>query len=128
MHPHPSRAFQRYQECSMKRHSLRDLGMTNKTNHLASYIEVLKITIIFLWLKPSMEIKSILPRFSQWGIFNVVILSKLQDFGTLVLCLLIVVPICIRESIFVFDVVLSIYLTKTYGFMYNYEQWKSTQI
>jgi hypothetical protein len=28
----------------------------------------------------------------------------------------------------VFDVVLSIYLTKTYGFMYNYEQWKSTQI
>jgi hypothetical protein len=69
-----------------------------------------------------MEIKSILPRFSQWGIFNVVILSKLQDFGTLVLCLLIVVPICIRESIFVFDVVLSIYLTKTYGFMYNYEQ------
>jgi hypothetical protein len=58
----------------------------------------------------------------MWGILNVVILSKVQDFGTLVLCLLIIVPICIHESICVFDVVLSIYLTKFYGFVYNYEQ------
>jgi hypothetical protein len=32
------------------------------------------------------------------------------------------------ESIFLFDVVLPIYLTKNYGFMSNFEQWKSTQI
>jgi hypothetical protein len=41
-----------------------------------------------------------LPRFSQWGNFNVVILSKVQDFETLVLCLLIIVPICIHVNLF----------------------------
>lgn len=59
------------------------------------------------------------------GVLNVVILSKgarFWNFGVMFVNYCSNMYSC--ESIFVFDAVLSIYLTKIYGFMYNNEQWK----